>query len=188
MRVGSGGGGSSTGGDGLAPGAGSGGREDVPPGDGAGSGSGSLAVPSEDIRVLPGATFVWTVVYECCGHEESVVTTAGAGIVGLTRDQLVTELKDWTVTAFAPERAELERPERDAMCPAHSRCTLRLEGDDLMLYAGSLDDVPSVRLILIGPTGIKRGDLSQAEVDIFEAGKAFKDREDVLRYIEGLSD
>ncbi len=137
--------------------------------------------------VVAGATFVWTVDYHQCGCEVTDDTLDVSGLVGLTRQALATELRDWEITSFAPSKVEARRVELAAMCPKHTRRTLRLEGGKLILYAGSIADQPP-DLIPLGPTAVTEGDLSPSEADLLGTGRSFDSQEEVVRYLEGLGD
>jgi len=137
--------------------------------------------------VAPGAVFLWAVTFEACGCRTPEATEAPEGSVGLGRETLAIELRDWEITSFAPERVELARLDREAMCPAHTKRTLRLEEGKLVLYAGSVDD-PGVELILIVTTGIVADDLNAEEAAILSTGRTFDSQEEVYSFIEGLGD
>lgn len=137
--------------------------------------------------VAPDAVFLWTVTFEACGCGTQAATEAPERSVGLGRETLALELRDWEITSFAPERVELARWDREAMCPAHTKRTLRLDEGKLVLYAGSVDD-PGVKLILIVTTGIVADDLNAGEAEILNTGLTFASQEEALRLIEGLGD
>ena len=137
--------------------------------------------------VAPDAVFLWAVTFEACGCGTQAATEAPEGSVGLGRETLAIELRDWEITNFAPERVELARLDREVMCPAHTKRTLRLKEGKLVLYAGSVDD-PSVELILIITTGIVADDLNAEEAEILRTGRTFASQEEVYSFIEGLGD
>ena len=137
--------------------------------------------------VAPGAVFLWAVTFEACGCGTQAATEAPEGSVGLRRETLAIELRDWEITSFAPERVELARWDLEAMCPAHTKRTLRLEEGKLVLYAGSVDD-PGVELKLIITTGIVTDDLNAEEAEILRTGRTFDSQEEVYSFIEGLGD
>ena len=137
--------------------------------------------------VAPGAVFLWAVTFEACGCGAPAATEAPEGSVGLGRETLAIELRDWEITSFAPERVELARLDREVMCPAHTKRTLRLDEGKLVLYAGSVDD-PGVELILVITTGIVADDLNAGEAEILNTGLTFDSHEEALRLIEGLGD
>jgi len=151
---------------------------------GGGSASGDAGTAT---TVAPGAVFLWAVTFEACGCGTQAATEAPEGSVGLRRETLAIELRDWEITSFAPERVELARLDREAMCPAHTKRTLRLEEGKLVLYAGSVDD-PGVELILIITTGIVADDLNAEEAAILRTGRTFDSQEEVYSFIEGLGD
>jgi hypothetical protein len=151
---------------------------------GGGSASGDAGTAT---TVAPGAVFLWAVTFEACGCGTQAATEAPEGSVGLRRETLAIELRDWEITSFAPERVELARLDREAMCPAHTKRTLRLEEGKLVLYAGSVDD-PGVELLLIITTGIVTDDLNAGEVAILSTGLTFDSHEEALSLIEGLGD
>ena len=151
---------------------------------GGGSASGDAGTAT---TVAPGAVFLWTVTFEACGCGTPAATEAPEGSVGLGRETLAIELRDWEITSFAPERVELARLDREAMCPAHTKCTLRLDEGKLVLYAGSAED-PGVELILIVTTGIVADDLNAEEAAILNTGLTFDSQEEALSLIEGLGD
>jgi hypothetical protein len=151
---------------------------------GGGSASGDAGTAT---TVAPDAVFLWTVTFEACGCGAQTATAAQEGFVGLGRETLALELRDWEITSFAPERVELARLDREVMCPAHTKRTLRLREGKLVLYAGSVDD-PGVELILIVTTGIVTDDLNAGEVAILSAGLTFDSHEEALSLIEGLGD
>jgi len=151
---------------------------------GGGSASGDTGTAT---TVAPDAVFLWAVTFEACGCGTHAATEAPERSVGLGRETLAIELRDWEITSFAPERVELARTDHEAMCPAHTKCTLRLEEGKLVLYAGSVDD-PGVELILIITTGIVTDDLNAGEVAILSTGLTFDSHEEALSLIEGLGD
>jgi hypothetical protein len=151
---------------------------------GGGSASGDAGTAT---TVAPDAVFLWAVTFEACGCGTQAATEVPEGSVGLGRETLAIELRDWEITSFAPERVELARTDREAMCPAHTKRTLRLEEGKLVLYAGSVDD-PGVELILIITTGIVTDDLNAGEVAILSTGLTFDSHEEALSLIEGLGD
>jgi len=158
---------------------------------GGGSASGDAGTAGGDAgtatTVAPDAVFLWAVTFEACGCGTQAATEAPEGSVGLGRETLAIELRDWEITSFAPERVELARTDHEAMCPAHTKRTLRLEGGKLVLYAGSVDD-PGVELILIITTGIVTDDLNAEEAEILRTGRTFDSQEEVYSFIEGLGD
>jgi hypothetical protein len=137
--------------------------------------------------VAPDAVFHWRVTFETCGCGTQEATETPEGFVGLGQETLAIELRDWEITSFAPERVELVRLDREVMCPAHTKRTLRLEEGKLVLYAGSVGD-PGVGLILVITTGIVASDLNAEEAAILKTGRTFASQEEVYSFIEGLGD
>ena len=158
---------------------------------GGGSASGDAGTAGGDAgtatTVAPDAVFLWAVTFEACGCGTQAATEAPERSVGLGRETLAIELRDWEITSFAPERVELARTDHEAMCPAHTKRTLRLEGGKLVLYAGSVDD-PGVELKFIITTGIVTDDLNAEEAEILRTGRTFDSQEEVYSFIEGLGD
>ncbi len=165
-----------SGGPGTSPGPGA----SLPPGADTGP-----AAPGPD-QVSAATTFAWTVDYDLCGDEVVEEAPAEPGLVGLTRESLAVELRDWEIKAFSPARVEVARHEQ-AMCPKHTKRTLRLEDGELVVYAGAANQ-PGVELIRLGPTGITEDRLSAAEAGLLRTGWILDSQEDVVRYLEGLGD
>ncbi len=155
-------------------------------GPGPSEGTGGPSTAAAD-RIAQGATIVRIVDYEQCGDPDTTSTAAESGLVGLSREALALELRDWEIVSFAPDRVELKRVEVAGWCRKHTPRTLKLENGELILYAGSLGDQPP-SLIVIKPTGFSESDLGASEAAILREGKTFESDEDVVQYLEGLSD
>jgi len=159
------------------------------PTDGAPAGAGLEPAPGSGAGnlIVAGAEFIWIVHYDLCGCTERDTSAAQDGLVGLDRQTLTAELRDWEIVTFAPARVEVRRSEGEAMCLRHSRRVLRLESGKLVLYAGSLAD-PAVALLPLQPTSITEDDLAAAEVEMLRGGRDFNSQDEVVRFLEGLGD
>lgn len=147
---------------------------------------GVMPTSGQEGCVAAGATFVWTVDYQLCGCRVTDTTVAAAGVVGLTRQTLATELRDWEITSFRPDRVELRRTEAAVMCPKHAKRTLKLEQGRIVVYAGWSGD--GVRLIPVETTKYGEADLTAAEAEVLRVGRLFGSEQEVVRYLEGLGD
>lgn len=153
-----------------------------------GQGGRPAPVPGSGQVVTAGASVVWTEHYEACKCRRPEMRPAEAWMVGLDQTALARELDDWTVARFTPELVELTRA-AGPWCEKHgSARTVRFEGDELMLYAGSLDD-PTIELVPIGPIPrITRERLDPITLEVLTRGLVLKSEDDVYRYLEGIVD
>ena len=160
---------------------------DVGPGDpGAAGAPVTPDGPGERPVLSPGATVLWTYRHEECGCEETHSRPVSGGMVGLDEPTLAgeLELRDSLITAFSAELVEVAT-DFPGWCPEHVGRTVRLQGDELLVFAGTLEHPD--RLIHIDTIPL-RGSLDASLRDLLTEGHFFPDEETALRELEGIGD
>ncbi|HHY98159.1 MAG TPA: hypothetical protein GX509_05425 [Firmicutes bacterium] len=126
---------------------------------------------------------VTRVIYEC-GHEEVESRDAPPEMIGLDREGLKTECKDWNIVEFSPGRVILES-HRPGMSPKCRR-TMHVGVKDgfVAVFYGT----PAARCQVKSITQIPVSGLPPAEREDLEKGIVVSGEEELLKLLEGLSE
>ena len=95
-----------------------------------------------EAEISPDASVHWSVYCKKCGHRYEYSTNEG--VVGLTKDELLSRFPEWHVDTFTREYVSLSR-EHDGYCPEHY--IVFLEGDKIVVYSITEPDLEMEKLL-----------------------------------------
>jgi len=144
--------------------------------DGGESAAQALAERSE--RIGAGWTLQRTLIYEQCGHEETVEDRLSAADVGATQEQFAARHISWQIRSFGDGKVAVQQ-RCSGYCPQH--VILRVHGGALIIErcAQGSDAMQEIRRF----ADFDASQLSELQYETLIYGKVFASQEDAIRYV-----